>query len=250
MPEPRRCPCASKRGPSTPEGKARSAMNALKHGLRARSFGLLPGESQAEWAEHLGDLRASYRPQDAGEEKLVAGMAAAQWLEIRADRTLVETLAEIPPAGPGRSHGTDLAEPRHAAALGTAIRYHTAAGMAAQRALRAFLTHRKAVKDGLVDAADAAGGRRLRPCPSPPIRTARTNSQPPRPKPEPDCTRRAAGRTRCLGLAVVARAAGDATPPRRRTFSTATTASTTRPGSPPCPWSRPTPSARPSGAGR
>ena len=62
-------------------------------------------------------------------------------------------MAEIPPAGPGRSHGTELTDPRHAAALGTAIRYHTAAGMAAQRALRTFLAHRKAVKDGLVAAA-------------------------------------------------------------------------------------------------
>ena len=33
-----------KRGPKTPEDKARSSMNALKHGLRARSFGVLPEE--------------------------------------------------------------------------------------------------------------------------------------------------------------------------------------------------------------
>ena len=100
MPEPTPLPVRKKRGPNTPEGKARSAMNALKHGLRARSFGLLPEESKAEWAEHLGDLRGSYRPQDAAEEKLVTALAAAMWLEIRADRTLVETMAEIPPAAP------------------------------------------------------------------------------------------------------------------------------------------------------
>ena len=51
-------PPRKKRGPKTPEGKARSAMNALKHGLRAREFGLLPEEDPAEWAEHLADLRA------------------------------------------------------------------------------------------------------------------------------------------------------------------------------------------------
>jgi hypothetical protein len=139
-----------KRGPQTPEGKARSAMNALKHGLRARSFGILPEESPAEWAEHVSDLRAGYGPVDAAEEKLVTAIAAAMWNEIRADRTLVETMAEIPPRRPGRSCGTDLQEPEHARSLGTAIRYMTAAGMATQRAQRAFLQHRKAKRDGLI----------------------------------------------------------------------------------------------------
>ena len=103
-----------KRGPNTPEGKARSAMNALKHGLRARAFGILPEEDKAEWAEHVRDLRAGYGPVDAAEEKLVTAIAVAMWNEIRADRTLVETMAEIPPCRPGRSHGTNLQEPRHA----------------------------------------------------------------------------------------------------------------------------------------
>ncbi len=95
-------PAPKKRGPKTPEGKARSAMNALKHGLRARSFGLLPEESHAEWAEHVADLRRGYDPVDDVEEKLVTAIAVAMWHEIRADRTLVETMAEIPPCRPGR----------------------------------------------------------------------------------------------------------------------------------------------------
>ena len=104
-------PARQKRGPRTPEGKARSSRNAVRHGLRSRSFGLLPEESSAEWAEHLAGLRGSYRPRDAAEEKLLAALAAAMWLEIRAERGLVETLARIVPDAPGRSHGTDLAEP-------------------------------------------------------------------------------------------------------------------------------------------
>src|SRR3954447_9121015 len=111
----------AKRGPNTPEGKARSAGNALRHGLRARTFGLLPGEEQAEWAEHLADLRAGYGPVDAAEEKLVAAIAAAMWNEIRADRTLAEVLPAIPPLIPGRPHGGDLQEPRHALSLNTAL---------------------------------------------------------------------------------------------------------------------------------
>jgi hypothetical protein len=139
-----------KRGPNTPEGKARSSMNALKHGLRAREFGILPEESKAEWAEHVQDLRQGYGPVDAAEEKLVTAIAVAMWNEIRADRTLVETMAEIPPRRAGRSCGTDLQEPEHARSLGTAIRYMTAAGMATQRAQRAFFQHRKAKRDGLL----------------------------------------------------------------------------------------------------
>ena len=103
------------------------------------------------------------------------------WNEIRADRTLVETMAEIPPRRAGRSHGTDTAGAEHARSLGTAIRYMTAAGMATQRAQRAFLAHRKAKQAGLIlPAAEPAEATR-------PTRTARTNSwrspaTPPRPR--------------------------------------------------------------------
>ena len=107
-------PISKKRGPRTPEGKARSAMNALRHGLRARSFALLPEEDPAEWAEHLADLRAGLGPVDAAEEKLVTALAVAMWKEIRADRQEAEVLAAIPPLGPGRPCGGDLQQPQHA----------------------------------------------------------------------------------------------------------------------------------------
>ena len=155
MPEPVAAAARRKPGPNTPEGKARSSRNAVRHGLRSRSFGLLPEESADAWAEHLGGLRGSYRPRDEAEEKLLAALAAAMWLEIRADRALVETLARIVPDAPGRGHGTDLQEPEHGRALTTALRYQAAAGMATSRAQRAFLAHRKAVKDGLLDAPEA-----------------------------------------------------------------------------------------------
>ena len=61
-----------------------------------------------------------------------------------------EVMAAIPPLAPGRPHGGDLQEPRHALSLNTAIRYMTAASMATQRAQRAFLAHRKARRDGLI----------------------------------------------------------------------------------------------------
>jgi len=143
-------PSPDKRGPRTPEGKARSSLNALKHGLRARSFALLPEEDPAEWAQHLADLCGGYGPLDAAEEKLVTALAVAMWKEIRADKQEAEVLAAIPALAPGRPCGGDLQQPAHALSLTTALRYATAAGMAVQRAQRAFLAHRKAVRAGLV----------------------------------------------------------------------------------------------------
>lgn len=142
-----------KRGPNTPEGKARSAMNALRHGLRARGFTLLPEEDPADWAEHLADLRHCLAPEDEAEEKLVTAIAVAMWKEIRADRTEAGVLGAMPCNG---DTGRDLGDRRRALSLGTAIRYASAAGMATQRAHRAFLAHRKAKKDRLVLAAPAA----------------------------------------------------------------------------------------------
>ena len=140
-------PAPGKRGPKTPEGKARSAMNALKHGLRARGFALLPEEDPAEWDEHLADLRRCLAPEDETEEKLVTALAVAMWKEVRADRAEAGAFTRMAD-DPGL--GRDLGEKRNALSLGTAIRYATAAGMATQRAQRAFLAHRKAKRQGLL----------------------------------------------------------------------------------------------------
>src|SRR4051812_50001526 len=113
-------------------------------------------EDPAEWAQHLSDLRGGYGPIDAAEEKLVTALAVAMWKEIRADKQEAEVLAAIPPLAPGRPCGGDLQQPGHALSLNTAVRYATAAGLAVQRAQRAFLAHRRALRAGLVLPAAAA----------------------------------------------------------------------------------------------
>ena len=117
---------------------------------RAEAFGLLPEETPAAWTRHVQELHACYRPVDATESKLVTAIAAAMWMEVRADRIQAEVLTDIRPACAGRGHGSDLLDRDHAAALSAVIRLATAAGCASARAQRAFLAHRKARAQGLI----------------------------------------------------------------------------------------------------
>jgi hypothetical protein len=81
---------AKSQGPKTPEGKAVSSMNALRHGLTA-SRPLLPGESQECFDEILKDYMEEYEPVGRAEVDLVHRMVVSKWREQRA--WTVETAA-------------------------------------------------------------------------------------------------------------------------------------------------------------
>ena len=49
-------------GPKTPEGKAAVRLNALRHGLRARTV-VLPGEQPEEFQQLCDDLETEWPPQ-------------------------------------------------------------------------------------------------------------------------------------------------------------------------------------------
>jgi hypothetical protein len=66
------------RGPTTPEGKARSSKNALKHGLTAQ-LDTLPGESQEDFQTLLESHMTQYQPVGALEEDLVQTLAITRW---------------------------------------------------------------------------------------------------------------------------------------------------------------------------
>ena len=51
------------RGPASPEGKARSRFNALKHGLKAQ-LPILPGEDPEEYQGRLQAWIADLKPQN------------------------------------------------------------------------------------------------------------------------------------------------------------------------------------------
>jgi hypothetical protein len=71
-------------GPKTPEGKAASSMNALRHGLRARKV-VLPDEKPEEFDEIFTGLQDQFQPQNPGEQYLVDQAAIAQWKLVRAE---------------------------------------------------------------------------------------------------------------------------------------------------------------------
>lgn len=73
---------ANSGGPATPEGKAVSKLNALKHGAHAAAL-LLPGEDE----EELLSLRRMYieefLPRTASEKAMVENLLAARWRILR-----------------------------------------------------------------------------------------------------------------------------------------------------------------------
>jgi hypothetical protein len=82
------------RGPKNPEGKARSAQNALKHGLRAQKHVVLPEEDVSEFAELEAALVAELAPVGALQTVLARRVAVAVWRLARADRIETELFEE------------------------------------------------------------------------------------------------------------------------------------------------------------
>lgn len=65
-------------GPKSAEGKAAVRLNALRHGLRARSL-LLPGENAEDFQQLCADLESEWNPRTRTEQLLVEQMAVSQW---------------------------------------------------------------------------------------------------------------------------------------------------------------------------
>src|SRR5262245_14483788 len=82
---------AKSRGPNTPVGKARSAQNALKHGLRALKYVVLPDESDAEFQALEAAMVAELAPVGALQTVLARRVAVAAWRLACADRLAAAT---------------------------------------------------------------------------------------------------------------------------------------------------------------
>ena len=73
---------ARSRGPVTPEGKARSAANAVRHGLLAQTV-VLAVESKDLFEASLAGYITRFQPADDVELSLVEEMAVADWRRRR-----------------------------------------------------------------------------------------------------------------------------------------------------------------------
>ena len=91
---------ARSRGPVTPEGKARSSRNALKHGLVALEHFVLEDEAPSELEELTARLLAECGPESEIEARLVKRMAIAFWKSERAERIEVALFDAAPKLRP------------------------------------------------------------------------------------------------------------------------------------------------------
>src|SRR5438105_4461332 len=72
-------------GPTSPEGKARSAMNALKSGIDAWSH-IIPSEDPAELETLTEQFLLHYRPADPVQLSLVGTLISTEWIQRRLRR--------------------------------------------------------------------------------------------------------------------------------------------------------------------
>src|SRR5918996_4515769 len=84
---------ARSKGPKTPEGKARSSRNALKHGLCAEHHVVVEGESPEAFAAFEAALVADLAPAGALQMLLAGRIARAAWRLERAERIEAELFA-------------------------------------------------------------------------------------------------------------------------------------------------------------
>jgi hypothetical protein len=69
---------AKSHGPVTPQGRAASSRNSLRHGLAAKSV-VLPTESSEDFQALLDSYARQFHPQGGVERDLVQTMVAARW---------------------------------------------------------------------------------------------------------------------------------------------------------------------------
>src|SRR5665213_3132060 len=128
-------------GPRTKDGKIRSKMNALRHGLYAAQL-VAMGESDGDLTCLLTELRAALEPRDAYEDLLVRRVAQASW---RLDRLakLEAALLDGEAGRETRRRGA-TAEDVWPLALVPLGRHEAGLDRAMQRAMRLLADHRAA----------------------------------------------------------------------------------------------------------
>ena len=130
-------------GPVTDAGKARAALNGVRHGLTSRTFFLLADEDPEEFRQHEALWLAAWRPRDLHEQEAAMAAIRTMWREIRADRLEAQVLGDLFAAGriPDAAEA-QAAKDKAFKALGGLLRYKARiereyrAALAALEALR------------------------------------------------------------------------------------------------------------------
>ena len=126
---------ARSKGPKSSEGKARSGQNALKHGMRAQKYLVLPDEDAGEFADLLAALVEELAPVGALQTVLARRVAVAAWRLARADRIETELFEERRVAHGGLGLAL-IRDGNGARSFETLLRYRGAAMAEFWRALR------------------------------------------------------------------------------------------------------------------
>jgi hypothetical protein len=96
-------------GPKTPEGKARSARNALRHGLTGNSV-VLPSEDPAKFQLLLEDHVREFDPDNTTQMDLVHEMAVCRW-RLQRIATMETCMFEINMARTERASNAEFKNP-------------------------------------------------------------------------------------------------------------------------------------------
>jgi hypothetical protein len=81
-------------GPRTPEGKAASSMNALKHGLTAKTA-LIPGEDPEEFRDFVWSMVQDLAPRGPVQAELAQRIAVLMWKRRRLAGAEEQALADL-----------------------------------------------------------------------------------------------------------------------------------------------------------
>lgn len=137
---------AHSKGPKTPEGKRRSSMNALRHGLLAKCV-VLENESRQGFEALVAEHVARFAPADGVDLGFIEEMAAAWWRIRRAwtieTRLVDEALAGQPQSEEGARIAAAFAHLAASPQFGLLHRYESRLHRAYQRALHNLLLLRE-----------------------------------------------------------------------------------------------------------
>jgi hypothetical protein len=162
---------AKSRGPKTPEGKARSAQNALKHGMRAQKHLVLPDEDTTEFEALEAALVEELAPVGALQAVLARRVAVAAWRLARADRIEAELFEERRSADGGLGLAL-IRDANGARSFETLLRYRGAAMAEFWRALRTLKALQAEQAQRTEQSLETAAGlamHPLRPATQPPL---------------------------------------------------------------------------------